>query len=330
MYNERIKEKFLQEIDATNATSSTFRRSFERAAEFEEQLSKDLCEFTSEEFIQLVDKVGGSSTHSMYSRLSDLKRYIRWASNSETPDLSPNASLLLVQEKDVANAINTYKRKYVKDPKDLKEFLDGVDKCNDVSQDFMGLNKIRRVLFWLAFSGMQKEDVENVRDSDVDIKHKMISYNSDVYPIYYPAIKDFQDLLGMKVMCTKKTSKKVVVQMSRADGDLLLRGEAQPSFISISTNFRGYIAAATKKDPNTKQLTYDKVRLSGIFFEAYSEELQTGVEPNFNVQAERELERSDKWAPLDGEQKYIRIRQRAHLLRKDYRKWKEAFDLIQE
>lgn len=327
MYNEKIKERFLQEVDVTNRAIDSYRRTFERAAALEKQLGKDLCEFSTEEFIQLAGEVGGASTHSLYSRLSDLKRYIRWVSDNRELRLSPNMPLLLTQEKDIAGITDAYRERYVKDPKGLKEFLDRLDETNDTPPDFLGLNKIRRVLFWLAFSGIQKEDVENIKESDVDIKHKMIAYNSDVYPIYYPAIKDFQDLLGMKTMSSKKTSKKIVVQMPRADGDLLLRGEAQPSFQSISTNFRIYIAEATRRDPSTKRLTYEKVRMSGIFYEAYSEELQTGIEPNFNVQAERELERGATWPTLDSEQKSVRIMRRAHLMRKDYRKWKEAFDL---
>lgn len=328
MYNDAIKRRYLDEIDAHNRTLAMYEGDLERISRLETKLGKDLSAFTVDEFEEAVNSIGGVSTHSLQTRACLLKRYARWVIDSGLDELNPNHALYNLSVTEVADTTSNISKSLIKDPQHLKRILDAIDEYNETPPAFMGLNKIRRVFAWLMYSGFAQEDIVMVKDSDVDIKHRMITFKSDVYPIYYLALQDFQDLLSMKTMSTKKTSKKIVMQFPRVDGDLLLRGEANPVFKSLYNNFGMLVTAAGKVNPVVIPLPYKKVHISGLFYQAYLEEIETGLEPRFRVQAERDLETSKDWGTASIESKRDRIYKKALNYRTDYKKWKKAFDLV--
>lgn len=328
MYNDAIKRQYLNEIDAQSRTLEMYEAELERASRFEKKLGKDLCAFTVDEFEEVVKGRSGTSTHSLQTRASAFKRYAKWAIDSGLNELNPNPQLYNLSPAKIVDTTSNISKSLIKDPQHLKKILDAIDEYNETPSSFMGLNKIRRVFVWLIYSGMSMDDIVNVKDGDVDLKHRMISYKSDMYPIYYLALQDFKDLLSMKTMSTKKTSKKIIMQFPRADGDLLLRGEANPVFKSLYNNFGMLVAAAGKVNPIVIPLPYKRVHMSGLFYQAYLEEIETGLEPRFRVQAERDLETSKDWETASIESKRDRIYKKALNYRTDYKKWKNAFDLV--
>lgn len=70
--------------------------------------------------------------------------------------------------------------------------------------------------------------------------------------------------------------------------------------------------------------------MSGIFYEAYLEETETGIEPRFVVQAKRDLERTKNWQTSSEKSKKDRIYKWSLNMKNDYRKWKIAFDLVND
>ncbi len=328
MYNEEVKKQFLREIDVRGRTLSIYEGEFERVSRYEELFGKDLCAFTVDEFAEAVNGSGGTSTHSLQTKASNYKRYAKWVYDSGHLELNPNVSLFLVSLAGIANTTSNISKSLIKDPQHLKRILDAIDEFNETPRSFMGLNKIRRVFAWLMYAGLAQDDIVKVRDGDVNLRHRMIFYKSDVYPIYYLALQDFADLLSMKEMEAKKTSRKIVVKFPRAEGDLLLRGEANPTFKSLYNNFAMLITTASETNPDIIPLQYKKVHASGIFYEAFLEETETGVEPDFVVQAARELEATKGWGTVEEYRKRDRIYKRSLNLRTDYKRWKTAFDLV--
>jgi hypothetical protein len=327
MYNEEIKRQFLNEIDARGRTFAMYSGELERAAKYEELFGKDLCAFSVEEFAECVNGNGGTSTHGLQTKASTLKRYATWACRSGHTELNPNEELFLISPSGIADTTSNISKSLIKDPQHLKNILDAIDIFNETPQSFMGLNKVRRVFAWLMYSGMQRDDIVKVKDSNVDLKRRFVVFESNIYPIYYLALQDFKDLLSMTVMDTKKTSKKIIMQFPRVEGDLLLRGEANPTFKSLYNNFGMLIKAASKVNPDVIPLSYKKMHCSGIFYEAYLEETETGNEPRFATQARRDLEATTDWEKSSDASKKDRIYKKALNYRTDYKRWKTAFDL---
>ncbi len=332
MYNDEIKRQFLKEIDASGRTLEGYERELGRVSAYEELFHKDLCEFTTEEFQKVVNELGGSSTHSLQTKASNYRRYVRWVYDSGHDELHPNTSLFLMPRtsQSKVDASGNISKSLIKDPQHLKKILDAVDVFNDTPPTFMGLNKIRRVFAWLMYAGLSQEDIVKIKDENVDLKHRMIVFGDDMYPIYYLSIQDFKDLLSMKEMSAKKTPRKIVVQLPRIEGDLLLRGEANPTFKSLYNNFAMLLSEAAKHNPDVIPLSYKKVHMSGIFYEAYLEETETGIEPRFVVQAKRDLERTKNWQTSSEKSKKDRVYKWSLNMRNDYRKWKIAFDLVND
>lgn len=327
MYNEKIKRQFLREIDVHGRTFALYEGEFERVSNFEELFGKDLCEFTMEEFMEAVNGIGGVSTHSLQTKASNCKRYVRWVHANGRTGLNPNPALFQISPSKIVDTTFNISKSLIKDPQHLKKILDSIDEFNETPPTFMGLNKIRRVFAWLMYSGLAQDDIVKIRDGNVDLKHRMIVYESDVYPIYYLGLQDFRDVLSMTEMEAKKSSKKTIARIPRVEGDLLLRGESYPTFKSLYNNFGILITAASKTNPDIIPLPYGKVHLSGLFYEAFLEESETGVEPRFAVQSKRELEKTKGWNEASEASKQDRIYKRSLNLRKDYKRWKAAFDL---
>lgn len=331
MYNDAIKRQFLKEIDVHGRTQSIYEGEFNRVAPFEESLGKDLCEFTADEFAKVLDSVSGTMFHGRRTKFSNMMRYVRWVRDSGITQLHPNESLFLISGNALARSTSKIAKSFIKDPQHLKNILDAIDSYNEVSSDYMGTNKIRRVFAWLMYSGLAQEDIVKIKEENVDLKHGYIVYQSDLYPIYYLAQQDFRDLMAMTDLSYKKTSKKIIIQCPRAKGDLLLRGEVNPTFKSLYNNFAMNITAAAKTNPVIIPLPFRRVHMSGIFYDAYLEEVETGIKPRFAVQAARELEKTTKdWDAMDDTTKRDRVYKQSMNMRADYKRWKEAFDLIDE
>ena len=327
MYNEEIKKQYLKYIGIANNTFSVYSGIFEKVSRYEEMFGKDLCSFSLEEFEQCVNGIGVISTHGLHSLVSNFKRYVNWVCNNGLSKLEPNAALLSIIPSEVADATPNILKSFVKNPEHLKIVLDSIDEFNETPASFMGVNKIRRVFIWLIYFGVVQGDLEQIKEKDIDINNQRITYKSQYITIDALALQDFKDLLSMKTLMTRKTSKKVIVMIPRIEGELLLRGVTNPVFKTLYNNYGALFNEARKCNPDIIPLTYRRVRLSGIFYNAYCVEIEKGEAPRFADQAKAELELTDNWKRLSKAARAERIYRRSYNMRIDYSNWKKAFNL---
>lgn len=79
MYNAELKERYIQEKESTTVTSPHFLHGiFNKSNEFEEELEKDICNFTTYEIINYYKTLNIGSIDSLYVLNSSYSLYVQW------------------------------------------------------------------------------------------------------------------------------------------------------------------------------------------------------------------------------------------------------------
>lgn len=319
MYNTELKDRFTKQYTTKKSVREACLSVFEAVEKYERQWGADLCTQDVQSLEEMLNDLLGMRTSSKHLRLSILRDYVRWCISEGVPGATNG---MLHARSD---GIEKMKRQTVRNPRHLQLYLDSI--CDP--EEMETVDNTIRCFYWLAYSGMDENDILKVTSLDVDLRHMEIQFGGESFPIYreaLPALQNCMELTQFQYVHPNYGADKVVYK-DRAQGDELLRG------LRGAPSLTGLRAALSRKHKQIEQrggdtlglrLSYSRVWISGIFYRAYENEM-AGIDPDFMDTAERHM--AGKEYHLESGRNTIDAKQRAIArdYRKDYDRWKLTF-----
>lgn len=326
MYNTEIKTRFITEFSTSEARRHAATVMFNTLEPYEQKWGDDFCTRSKEELQPVVSELVGFRTSSKKLRLSILKDYVRWCIKNNVDGACDE--LLEIEEL----GLDKLKRQMVANPQHLQRYLNCI--CDAESEETVSC--IYRCFYWLAYGGMDEDDVLDVVASDVDLLDMVVRHNGNEYPIYREAIPAFKNCVHLTQFRFKHSnySADKVVYKERAGGNMLLRGLSETKSIKavrVEMSRRAknpkYKSISDVDDKSLElRLSFYRVWLSGLFYRTYEAE-RAGMPVDFMAAAEQFME--GKTYKLDSGRNLIGAKQRqlANDYLEDYNRWKEAYSI---
>lgn len=308
MYDKERKESFLLQ---TNMSKVFGKSVFNTTKQREEELGKDLCEFTTGDLQPVMDTGFGSRTRTVSTAISFIRSYIRWCKEQGYPTNDGIDDVKI-------NMGEKIKKGMVASPAHLEKILDKI--FEPVSSGT--LDCLYRCFLWMIYAGIKDIDAVEVKTSEIDFDLMTIEHNGKSYEIYREAVPAF------KLACTATQFRYINPNYSeekqgnfrnRFLGEYLLRGFRSPK-IQIKT-----MRAVTYKHfkEGGVETSYNKLRLSGLFYKVYEME-RCGEPVNFDGYVVEEMAKEEHHYHTN----YTRNKLANTIkrdLENDYACWKEVF-----
>lgn len=324
MYNEEQKKKFIEEFSDGEKRKHAAETMFNTLEKYEQKLNADICTMSKEDLQPVVDDIIGIRNSSKRLRFALLKNYIKWCLENNV-DGACNA---ITQVE--SSGINKMRRQMVANPRHLQRYL-------DVVYDPVNLNTIDcvyRCYYWLAYMGVNEQDVLNIKISDVDLTDMVLRFNGKDYEFYIESIPVFKKCVSLTrfQLINPIYDPDIEVFRDRVCGDRLLRGLSENQSIyslrsMISRRSKSPKYKLSASDGNLDlELSFYRVWLSGLFYRMYEAE-RAGMPVMFrDVAMEQYATKNPNANPLSraGE---LRVREITSGYNTDYKRWKEAFSI---
>jgi len=161
---EQNKEWFISQIKQEQR--KIYVSLFNRAAQYEELIGKDILDFTNEECYGLLVSMRPKSIAGEEVFISQFKQYVNWGiENGKVPTMKNQWDNVTHSEGNNV-IIAMYKRRYFKDINSLKEFITTVTNRK--------YDKLIIYLLYSGLSGFECEELRYAKDADLDIINKTI------------------------------------------------------------------------------------------------------------------------------------------------------------
>ena len=273
MFNEELKDRFSKEYSDSISMRKACYRAFTALEKYETEWGADLCTQPVEVVQKVIDELTGLRSKSINSRFSIYKEYVKWCIKNNIPGACDGTLMVDV------SGIEKMRKHTVKNPRHLQRYLDEIcDKESDFTTD-----NTMRCYHWLAYSGMNEEEILLVSKNHIDFQKMSIVFNNNEYPIYreaVPCIVNCINLVQFRFKHPNYSADKDVFR-NRVSGDLLMRGiRGTPSLASIRTELSRRSRKCIEDGRTSMQLSYRRIWLSGLFYRMYEDEL-AGFEPDF-------------------------------------------------
>lgn len=305
MYNAEQKELYISQLK-TSAGKSDAQYMFKATEQIEEKNNADICSFSNELISEALTPIAGIKTKAHKQMVLKFKTYIKWCiknniTNTNTDALKFNIDMI---------GLDLFYTQTVSSPGHLQSCLDEIF----TPEDELGTDNIYRAFLWLAFAGMEKDDILMLKSTDFDIKNKCV-YGRENESYHLPD----QSLNVIKI-CAEATHfnythARYTKYWERVQSDQLLRNvKSELTDNTIRKRLREARFDAQGNLKTKMELTYSHVWLSGIFFRARISEITENRKPNFLDIAAREVGEFNDFAVIKSKE-YLR----------DYTRWKAAF-----
>ncbi len=315
MYNEALKQRFIQENAGSNKTQRNLVTLFNSVEKYEQDWDADCCTKTAEELQPMLNDVIGIRSNSQTVTLSFLRSYARWCIQNHIPGAC--AGLL---EASVDNS-GKLRLQMVQGPLQFQQYLNTIF----APEEDETIDLIYRCYLWCAFIGLEEEAVPELRTQDVDLNAMTVSYGEKVYYLFKEAVPAFQKVLELDSFDYSHKNYGTI-RRARNEGDMLLRGyKGETKIRTLRAAVTAAGAAAVKDSKTQRRLTYDKAKLSGLFYRIYERECN-GAEPGFDRLAS-EWVSSKQVEDADPNKYRIMRNKKKRELENDYANWKHAFML---
>lgn len=309
MYNEKLKNKFIEECVKTKASKQRAKHMFDVSSRFEQDWGADICTIVAEGLSDALEAMTGARLGTQTADMTILRKYARWCLDNNIPGACEG----LLKSQDVS--LNKLRYAMVSGPRQLQERLDhAFPPENDCRPD-----NLCRGYFWLAFSGFEESDAVELKTEHVDLKNLVIRFSGRVYPIYAEAVPVFRFLCTANSFFYDYIKYEAVIE--RAHGDKLLRGTGDnrdPNTGSIRRTVSRRLSAISSASDEKIALRYGGIRLSGIFHRMFEEETLGG-----KINVRKYMLEYDRAA---GNLEEKRAARKELELMTDYQRWKSAFE----
>lgn len=316
MYNEELKKRFIQEqLEKYPWKLKLLESIFRDSEEEETKLNKDICAMNSDELQPILNKTLGFRASSKESKMIILRSYSKWCLANGVD--SANDELIKIK----FIGVEKIRQQTVPNPLALQRYLDVLFQKEDECM----IDDIYRCYFWLAFAGMDEEDIFETKVSDIDFRNMKIIYRKrdtllDIYPDALHAFHNCVELTEFKY--TNGVYKKPIYR-ERVPCDLLLRGiKSNPSTYSTRVELSRRSKKFEGQTPH--KLSHYRAWVSGVFYRA-SEEERIGISQSFDAITAQIME--GKTYKLDSGRNTLenKHRQLTRQYEEDYDRWKLAW-----
>ena len=312
MYNQDLKQQFIRDYTSNINTAKSVEVLFNHVGKYENEIGKDICQMEKHEIDSFIDHVIGIKETTQYSEISILRNYARWY--IKQMGIEDCLSVALIQYK--PNGVEKIRSRMVASPLHLQNYLNKVfDKESDLTID-----NLYRCFCWIAFSGIPEEYACGIKKSDIDLSTLTISTNGLYAPIYRESMQAFKNAVELNYFKYKHPLYAEVIDRERIQSDFLFSGIKSINGLSeLRTILNKKSASARKIGLISEQLSYNRIRLSGLFYEINNQEI-AGIPVDFKQFAESEAQGKE----FKTDRKY-KINRLAKMYEVDYNKWKVAF-----
>lgn len=163
MYNEDVKMAFCEEKEIKK-TSSGIGWAFNKISANEEKIGLDIAEMKQEDCINTIKQMGIAEASSINTILSSLKLYVKWCIERRVFENIPGG-IFEVSPKDIDLSESLGKILF-KDESDLVASIQTIRSLDE------GLTEV--AVFCLNWVGLDNHQVIALRDTDVDLKNRII------------------------------------------------------------------------------------------------------------------------------------------------------------
>lgn len=315
MYNEKLKRQFIASYTKTESMIKLCESVFNAFEESENKWDADLCTRSKEELQPVLSKVVGFRVRSKWTRLIILKDYVRWC-------IGMNIQGACGDMLDITNVgLEKVRIQTIPNPKSLQNYLNVLF----APEDEKTTDNIYRCYYWLAYAGMDENDIMKVKCSDIDFENMVVNYDRRLttIPIYPESIKCLRYCAELDSFRFIHPNYIEAKWRPRVSGNLLIRGvKTQGSLSSIRVEMSK--RAKDKEDKTNFKLSYFRVWISGVFYRAHQGEL-AGEKADFADITAAQME--GKTYKLDSGRNTLaaKHRQLTRDYEEDYERWKLAW-----
>ncbi len=317
MYNSKIKKRFIEEKKLSKGITEKCRIMFDEFEPYEKEWGKDLCAVEAEKIKPVFSNLAGTRSAVIKAKYKYLKMYAEWCIDNNIKGACRD-----ILDMDVLT-VNKMEKITVTSPTHLQKFFNSIFDPEIKKR----IDNVYRCVLWLAYMGVPKEEVLNIKTSEVDLKQMVLIHNDIEYPIYRESVPAFINCIHLnsfyyihpKYSTTRQFTK------PRAEGDTLIRGYANyASFQILTVQISKLLARAINEEKTDLKLSYYRVWISGLFYRMYQDEMM-GIPPDFTNAAMEFMEGKDykldkTTMSLDSKCKRV-----AKNYLEDYKIWKSVF-----
>lgn len=303
MYNEERKMRFLEE---TRSSTDFGKSVFHTTESYERNAGQDLCELETEALQGIANENFGSRTRTIDSTIAFLRSYVVWCKEQGYPVSDGIYGVKTQMDEKM-------KRYMIASPRHLQAILDR--SFSPVESETVDC--IYRCYLWMSFSGIEESDTFEVKVDEVNFDSMVIEHGGKSFEIYREAIPAFR--MACEATEFKYQHPRYTQIRSRVPGEFLMRGIRSEKI--KSTTIRSVIQKAFKA--SEVELTYNKIRMSGMFYRAYEVERMGDAVSFDDYVIEQVIKRDSTYS-----RNYTRNKA-ANMIKRDlfddYACWKAAF-----
>lgn len=316
MYNEQQKINFIKGYTGSLNTANVATTIFNALEKYEEQWQADFCTRSKEELQPVIDEIVGLRTKSQWMTLIILKEYVKWCIAMKVPGACDG--MLQVE----AVGLDKVRHQMVSSPLHLQKYLDEL--FDPESEET--IDNIYRCYFWMAYGGIDEEDTILVKREDINFEQMTIAYKDTNIPIYREALPAFRNAVSLTDFLYKHPNYTKTVRRDRIGGDTIMRGiKAETKTFTMRVTISKRNIKAVEDGRTDLQLSFYRVRMSGLFFRAYERE-RAGIPVDFSEAAMRAM--AGKEYSIKGR---IKLEHKQNRMERDYmedyQRWKLAFSI---
>lgn len=317
MFSELRKKLFLSEIGATGSLKRDYEAVFNKTEKYEKKFDKDVCQFSASELQEMIDNMFDVRMNTKKNYIYKLNSYLDWA-------VSCGIFMAENKLKDIHIDFTTsVKSRMVGNPTQLALIL---NKSFRPTTDY-SMDTIYHAVYWLAFCGVDIDAIRSLTTDNIDLQDMKINFSGKSVRLCADAVSSIRlcmELTQLRVYHPNSKNPDSYTWHDRADGNILLRGTKEKDGIELLTENAGRkIKAANKSGKINCNLTYETVKLSGLFYRIHENEI-AGLAPDFHWLAERMSEGKVYKTDTDHSRRAA-INRVANTYQKDYESWKNAF-----
>lgn len=320
-----VKEKYPNSEVSQKAVLSTLMLMDDYELKRGEDFSQFDLDFLQQCYNEITVKNATASHFGTSNILQRMKLYVKWRKLNGLKCTDNIERVVIDRDESIRSSM-------VSSPRDLKRALDII-----FDDPVLGTSDvIYRVFLWMAFAGMNDIDAVRVTKYDIEFEAMIIRYNHVDYPVYDDSRYDFR--IACDITEFREKSGKHGRYRKRLTGDEIMRGTANIRFLSpedslvktIRPTLANMVRAAKNKvassddrpaNPVALDLTYNKVKTSGLFFRWHERE-RLGVSPDFQSYIRNSHSGNMESKKNSSSSNFMRS---CRAIESDYNNWKKAF-----